>query len=277
MDVATISFLDADAPDRFVESLLGTGFAVLVDHPLAWSMIQQVHADWAAFFASPERFTYLAGERQDGYYPPDDSETAVGAALADLKEFFHWYPWGRRPFDGATADLHREGATFASILLGWVDQRLPSAAREQLSTPLAEMLDGSTRTLLRILHYPPLVGEPVGVRAAAHEDVNLLTVLPAATAAGLEVLRRDGAWMPVHSEPGSVIVNVGDSLQLATSGWLTSTSHRVVNPVGSAARESRYSTPLFLHAADDVELVAGTTALGFLQQRIRQIRGVEIS
>lgn len=279
MDVATVSFTAADAPEAFARSLQETGFAVVVDHPVAWDLVRQVHADWAAFFASPDRFDWVAGDTQDGYYPPDQSETAVGAAVADLKEFFHWYPWGRRPFDGATADLHREGSAVASTLLGWLDAQLPADALDGLAMPLAAMLEGTTRTLLRILHYPPLgAGAPPAgaVRAAAHEDINLLTVLPAATAPGLEVLRRDGTWEAVRSDPAALIVNVGDSLQLATQGFLRSTSHRVVNPTGDAALQSRYSTPLFLHAADDVRLSPDWTAFGFLQERIRQIRGIEI-
>jgi len=278
MEIATVSYPASDAPQRFVESLRDTGFAVVVDHPLSLPVVEQVHADWAAFFASPTKREWLAGERQDGYYPPDRSETAVGAAVPDLKEFFHWYPWGQRPFDGATAELHSAGSRLAAELLGWIDAALPDDLAARLSMPLSRMLEGTQRTMLRVLHYPPLSGDEAegAVRAAAHEDVNFITILPAATAAGLEVLARDGGWIAVTPDPGALIVNVGDGLQLASDGWLRSTTHRVVNPTGAAAWQSRYSTPLFLHPADDVRLSEEWTAFEFLQERIRQIRGDEI-
>lgn len=263
---------------RFLDALRETGFAVLVDHPLPWTVIERVHADWAAFFASDDKAHWLAGERQDGYYPPDRSETAVGARVPDLKEFFHWYPWGRKPFEGATAELHRRGTTLATELLRWIDTQLPRDVRNGLDQSLSSMLEGSTRTMVRVVHYPPLTGdEPAGaLRAAAHEDINFLTLLPAATGPGLEVLDSDGTWVAVDPDPGALIVNVGDGLQLATRRWLRSTSHRVTNPTGTHANTSRISTPLFLHPADGARLGDGWTALEFLQERIRAIRGDEI-
>jgi isopenicillin N synthase-like dioxygenase len=278
MDVATVSFTAADAPEAFARSLQETGFAVVVDHPIAWDLVRRVHADWAAFFASPDRFDWLAGATQDGYYPPDRSETAVGAEVPDLKEFFHWYPWGRKPFEGATAELHRRGTTLATELLRWIEAQLPRDVRNGLEQSLSSMLEGSTRTMVRVVHYPPLTGDepPGALRAAAHEDINFLTLLPAATGSGLEVLDRDGSWMRVDPDPGALIVNVGDGLQLSTRRWFRSTSHRVVNPSDASTNTSRISTPLFLHPADGARLGDGWTALAFLQERIRAIRGDEI-
>jgi isopenicillin N synthase-like dioxygenase len=141
------------------------------------------------------------------------------------------------------------------------------------------MLDGSHHTLLRVAHYPPVTGgEPAGaVRAAAHEDINLLTVLPAADRPGLQLLGRDGSWYEVPADPGSIVINAGDMLRLATSGYYPSTTHRVVNPEGAEALRSRVSTPLFLEPADDVELAPGVTAFAFLSERLRRIRGVELT
>ena len=135
-------------------------------------------------------------------------------------------------------------------------------------------LDGSTRTLLRVLRYPPLIGElPQGaVRAAAHEDINLLTVLPASNEAGLELLGTNGEWYPVPCDPGSLAVNGGEMLDLASGGYYPATTHRVVNPTGEAATRPRMSLPLFLHPADDVVLAEGRTAYEFLQQRIQELR-----
>lgn len=264
-----ISWNHPDAPERFVASLEAIGFAVLCDHPVEPRWVTDVHEAWRSFFADGAKFTYTATDRQDGYYPLTQSETAVGAAVADLKEFFHWYPWGQCP-PGLVEPSRRLAdacTAVAATALGWIDPKLPA------------LLTGSHRTLLRILHYPPLAGdEPAGaLRAAAHEDVNLITVLPAASAPGLEVLDRAGQWHAVPADPGTLVVNVGDGLQLATGGRLPSTTHRVVNPTGPGARQGRMSTPLFLHAADHAVLAPGRTAFAFLRERILAIRGTEIS
>jgi isopenicillin N synthase-like dioxygenase len=137
------------------------------------------------------------------------------------------------------------------------------------------MLDGSRRTLLRVLRYPPLDGAEAegAVRAAAHEDINLLTVLPAANEPGLELLDATGRWFAVPCDPGSLAVNGGEMLDLASGGYYPATTHRVVNPTGEAVTRPRMSLPLFLHPADDVVLAHGRTASSFLAERIRELRG----
>lgn len=162
----------------------------------------------------------------------------------------------------------------ASTLLGWIDQNIPEEVAGRLSRPVAEMLTGNSRTLLRILRYPPLEGDaPEGaVRAAAHEDINLLTVLPASNETGLELLGTDGEWYAVPCDPGSIAVNCGEMLDLATDGYLPATTHRVVNPIGEAAQRARMSMPLFLAAADDVVISNGRTASELLAQRIAELR-----
>jgi isopenicillin N synthase-like dioxygenase len=141
------------------------------------------------------------------------------------------------------------------------------------------MMDGSTRTLLRVLRYPPLRGDelPGAVRAAAHEDINLLTVLPASNEPGLQVRDINGKWHDVPCDFGSIAVNAGDMLQLASGGYYPSTSHRVLNPTGDSATRSRLSLPLFLHPADDVILADGRTAFSFLQERIAELRSQDLN
>jgi isopenicillin N synthase-like dioxygenase len=156
--------------------------------------------------------------------------------------------------------------------LAWLEisERSPDCLKAlQLSNAIAD----SPSTLLRILHYPPLPEHfPDGaIRAAAHEDINLITLLPAATATGLEILDNQGNWHEVPCAMGDLVVNVGDMLQLASQGYYRSTTHRVVNPVGALARRSRYSMPLFLHPRPEVVLVDGITAKSYLQERLREI------
>jgi len=145
--------------------------------------------------------------------------------------------------------------------------------------------DGNS--VLRLLHYPPIEGEPGShVRAGAHEDINTITLLLGAEEAGLELLTKDGRWIPVAPKPGELVVNIGDMLQRLTNGRLRSTSHRVVNPPPERRRHSRYSMPFFLHFRSDflIEALPGTVPAGeqpkwppitaddYLQERLREIK-----
>jgi isopenicillin N synthase-like dioxygenase len=276
--VAVVDYTAADAPQDFTRSLRDTGFAVLVNHPLPWDLVEEIYAEWSAFFDSPAVLDYVVDpSAQEGYFPPDMSETAKGRAVRDLKEFFHVYPWSVFPSEVSGAALrYAEIATeLAKTLLGWVEANTPDDVAARFSQPLASMIDGSRRTLLRVLRYPPLDGAEAegAVRAAAHEDINLLTVLPAANEPGLELLDAQGRWFAVPCDPGSVAVNGGEMLDLASGGYYPATTHRVVNPTGEAATRPRMSLPLFLHPADDVILANGRTASSFLAERIRELRG----
>jgi isopenicillin N synthase-like dioxygenase len=277
MDVAVVDYTAPDAPDTFTRSLRDTGFAVLVNHPLPWSLVEQIYREWAALFDSQAVEKYLMDAAgQVGWFPPDRSETAKGNTVRDLKEFFHVYDWSVYPDEVSDAAMRYRtiAGELARTLLEWVEANTPPEVAAGFSMPLSKMMDGSTRTLLRVLRYPPLSGdEPEGaVRAAAHEDINLLTVLPASDEPGLELLGTNGQWYPVPCDPGSLAVNGGEMLDLASGGYYPATTHRVVNPTGEAARRPRMSLPLFLHPADDVVLAHGRTAGDFLQQRIAELR-----
>ena len=281
MQVDVVDFQAADAPQAFTESLHNTGFAVLVNHPLPPSLVQGIYDEWLDFFNTDAKYAYRYDEEnQNGYFGPDVSETAKGNTVRDIKEFFHVYPWGRYPSTVSDAALrYAEQATeIARTLLSWVEAHTPASVSAQFSRPLNQMLDGSTRTLLRVLRYPPLTGnEPAGaVRAAAHEDINLLTVLPASNESGLQVRDVNGVWHDVPCDYGSMAVNCGDMLALASGGYYPSTTHRVLNPTGASATRSRLSVPLFLHPADDVILAEGRTAFEFLHERIAELRSQDI-
>lgn len=275
-DLPVIDWRAPDAPSAFVDSLRHTGFAVLKHHPLPQPLIERLYEGWQRFFLSEDKpqFAYDPS-RQDGWFGPDISETAKGHHHKDLKEFFHVYPWGRCPPALRADTLHYRdlAVDLAAQLLGWVEQALPAQVRNALSMPLGHMITDSDQTLLRVLHYPPLRGdEPAqAVRAAAHEDINLLTLLPAANAPGLQAQALDGRWLDVPCEPGSLVINTGDMLSEATAGWLPSTTHRVLNPTGEAAQQSRISLPLFLHPRPEVQLSARHTQASYLLERLREL------
>jgi isopenicillin N synthase-like dioxygenase len=145
-------------------------------------------------------------------------------------------------------------------------------------------VDGDT--ILRIIHYPPIAddAEPASIRAGAHEDINLITLLCEATHGGLELLQRDNTWRPIHALKGQIVVDAGDMIQNLTNGALKSTTHRVVNPNNN--RERRFSMPFFVHPRAEVSLkplgscvekmganpeFKSITARDFLMQRLKEI------
>jgi isopenicillin N synthase-like dioxygenase len=142
-------------------------------------------------------------------------------------------------------------------------------------------------SILRLLHYPPVPFDGPHIRAAAHEDINVITLLLGAEEAGLEVLDRDGQWLAVNPPPGSLVCNIGDMLQRLTNRRLPSTTHRVVNPAPERRGVPRYSTPFFLHFNSDylIETLPSCvdaahpdryptpiTANDYLQERLREIK-----
>lgn len=272
--VDTVSFTSADAAPRFCASLKETGFAVLRDHSVPQSLIARAYGEWRDFFAGTDKHAFTADpERQDGYFP-FLSENAKDSPLKDLKEFYHVYPDGRLPAaqEDTSRELHDALVALGRTLLGWIEQESPPAVRARYSEPLPAMLDGSRQNLLRILHYPPLRAdvEPGAVRAAAHEDINLITLLITGSEPGLQARDAEGRWHDVPCDAGMITVNVGDMLQMASGGYYPSTTHRVVNPPAQA-NVSRYSMPMFLHPRPAVVLQPGTTADDYLQARLREI------
>ena len=257
LDVQVVDFTAPDAPQRFAESLHHTGFAVLRQHPIPQDLVEGIYAEWLAFFDSPAKEAYAFDpQRQDGWFSSAVSETAKGHTVKDIKEYYHLYPWGRHPAEvsDAARRYHGLAQSLAATLLGWVEAHAPAEVKARFSEPLPAMIEGSEQTLLRVLRYPPLRGdEPEGaLRAAAHGDINLLTVLPAANEPGLQVLGRDGLWRDVPCDFGSLVINIGDMLEEASGGHYPSTVHRVVNPTGEGRFKSRISLPLF-HGMTEAE------------------------
>jgi len=280
MNVRVVDYRAADAAEQFTRSLHETGFGVLINHPLQQSLVEKIYADWLDFFDSPAKHDFAFDpQRQDGYFSPEISETAKGASVKDIKEYFHIYPWGRVPPQLADDARHyyESANTLARELLGWVQQYTPADIAACYSESLPAMIENSQQTLLRVLRYPPLTGEePAGsLRAAAHGDINMLTILPAANEPGLQVQDMHGNWVDVPCDFGMLIINIGDMLQEASRGYYPSTQHRVVNPQGEAARKSRVSLPLFLHPRPEVVLSARHTASSYLSERLREL-GVKI-
>ncbi|MBL8543586.1 MAG: isopenicillin N synthase family oxygenase [Hyphomonadaceae bacterium] len=278
------------------------GFAIVRDHGLDKALIERALKATKDFFALPEdvkrRYHIAGGAGQRGYVP-FGVEAAKGAAKVDLKEFWHV---GRELPEGHPYRAQmppnvwpEEVSTFRRDVYG-LYEALDAMGLELLQS-IALFLklpkdffnptvrDGNS--VLRLLHYPPTPPNPEGVRAEAHEDINVITLLLGAEEAGLQLKTRDGRWIDINPPEGALVVNIGDMLQRLTNHVLPSTPHRVINPAPERAHLPRYSIPFFLHFAPDylIETLPGCisadnpnrypqpiTAQDFLFERLREIR-----
>jgi isopenicillin N synthase-like dioxygenase len=242
------------------------GFAIVADHGIDAALIAKAWELTRAFFALPRaaKRAYdaaaLAGQRG---YTAFGTEIAKDAEKHDLKEFWHVgrdLPLGHRFRDHMPDNIWpTEIDGFRDVLSGLFQAfdlaggRLLSAIARHLNlTPdwfVGPVENGNS--ILRLLHYPPIAVDADGIRAGAHEDINLITLLLGAEEAGLQLLGKDGGWIPVDPPTGALVVNVGDMLQRLTNHVLPSTTHRVINPPPERRHLPRYSMPFFLHLASD--------------------------
>ncbi|WP_022683252.1 isopenicillin N synthase family dioxygenase [Sphingobium bisphenolivorans] len=242
------------------------GFAMVKDHGMDPSLIAKGWAMARDFFDLPEaakrRYDASLNGGQRGY-TAFGKEIAKGASENDLKEFWHVgrdLPQGHplcatMPANVWPAEMAEFKPIFAQLYAEFdgVGRELLSAIALYLG--LEERWFDSAiengNSILRLLHYPPVSPQAPGIRAGAHEDINLITLLLGAEEGGLELKDREGNWVPVVPPPGALAINVGDMLQRLTNHYLPSTSHRVVNPPADRRGVSRYSMPFFLHLRPD--------------------------
>ena len=302
-DIASVSLHTpvADLADELGNSFAEYGFAIVRDHGVPSELIARAEEKSRAFFALPEEVKmqyHLKGMGGARGYTPFGIERAKDAQVHDLKEFWHvgrTLPPGhpleqymqpnvwpeevesfRDTFETLFGEFEKCGLRILSAIA------LHLGLEEHFFDPTVK--DGNS--VMRLLHYPPVPVEAEGrIRAAAHEDINTITLLLGAEEAGLELLTKDGRWLPVSPPEGALAVNIGDMLQRLTNGRLRSTTHRVVNPVGERARFPRYSMPFFLHFRPDFLIEAlescvearrskvesPITAHDYLMQRLREI------
>lgn len=291
--------------DKFVatlgDALKDIGFFALQGHGVDHRLIEKAYQLAKAFFdlptATKKSYEDLAIKGQRGF-TSFGREHAKDSKAPDLKEFWHVgretlrnqklfaeYPKNIWPteipeFKEVMNELYRQLDTCSMHLLDACSLYI-GENRDYLSS-LA--VDGNT--ILRVINYPEVSADanPASIRAGAHEDINFITLLCEATAGGLELLQRDGTWLPIHALKGQIVVDTGDMLQNLTNGLLKSTTHRVVNPDNS--RERRFSMPFFVHPRSEVDLsplprcverrvgeklYPNITAGQYLDQRLKEI------
>lgn len=308
LDLADFYNGDADRKEKFVNDLGAAyhsiGFVAIKNHFLTDDMQQKLYTKIREFFALPDdvkkkyELKGLAGQRG---YIGKGKEHAKGRNTGDLKEFFHvgqelppaelnkeGYPANVWPaeiseFEKASVDVYRALEKTGTDML--------RAIAIYLDLP-ENYFDDKIRngnSILRPIHYYPIENPAEvpadAVRAAEHGDINLITLLMGASADGLQVLRRDGQWIPITALPDQLVVNVGDMLERLTNKRLKSTIHRVVNPPRQLMNTPRYSIPFFMHPRSEMSLAAlpdcvdaenpklwgDITAGTFLDQRLAEI------
>ena len=273
MNVETVDYQDPTASTALHRSLRDTGFAVLANHPISAERIADIYDGWGSFFANEDKFEFaVQPPRHDGYFA-FRSENAKDSPTKDLKEFFHVYPDSPLPeaLSAATAAIYADLQALGVELLSWIQKETPDDICTGFSLPLDEMMADSNQSLLRILHYPPVEeAEPDAIRAAAHEDINLITLLLSGSKPGLQAKDAAGNWHDIACDAGMITINNGDMLAMTSDNYFPSTTHRVINP-DAKQNQSRYSMPMFLHPRPEVLLKPGTTADDYLQERLTEI------
>jgi isopenicillin N synthase-like dioxygenase len=279
------------------------GFVAVSNHGLSATQIDQAYDCFRSFFA-------LASDTKMRYHVPGSGgargytgfgiETAKDSQHPDLKEFWHVgreLPEGHRYQSVMPKNLWpSEIEGFKEIAYGLyqaLDQlglKMLSAIALHLGLPEQFFADKVNlgNSILRPIHYPPIADPSTqSVRAGQHEDINFITLLIGSSAEGLQLLRRDGSWLPVTTQGDAIVCNIGDMLQRLTNHVLPSTTHRVINPPGENARKPRYSVPFFLHpnpdfmieslpscinAANPNRYPTPISAHDYLLERLREIR-----
>ena len=304
LSLATYLTGTQDEKVKFIEQLFvgikDYGFIILKDHGVSFELLNEAYQILERFYKLTEKqkLTYLSeeGGGQRGY-TAFGKEHAKGSPVMDLKEFWHvgrevptghsfskYYPKNIWPDDTVPEFRPIFEKLFSQLEQAGIQMM------EALSYPLQVEKDFFTKmvvegnSILRLLHYPPI---PEGVdtrcvRAAAHEDINFITILPAATTSGLQLKDRDGSWLDIESDYGSLIVDAGDMLARITNEVIPSTTHRVINPQ-DGKNASRYSMPFFMHPHPESALSCLPSCRGtgakypdissndFLLQRLREI------
>ena len=271
--VLAVSPSDPNAPTKFAKSLRETGFAVIKDHNINMAEISAMYDVWQPYFADGSKVNDATEMGDPSGYFGYKSENAKGAEQKDLKEFYHVYQKNNLPggVSDVTKNFHTKMVGMGTMLLDWLDQVTPEDVKSQLKMPFKDMVKDSESNLLRVLHYPPLPDDvqPGEVRAAAHGDINLITLLVTGSEPGLQAQDINGDWHDIPCGTGYINVNAGDMLERASRNYYPSTIHRVVNPPAQE-NKSRYSLPLFMHPRPEVQL-DHQTAGEFLEERLREI------
>ncbi|REE01688.1 isopenicillin N synthase family dioxygenase [Marinoscillum furvescens] len=305
LDLADFTSGDAERKAAFVKALgdayQNIGFVAVKNHGLSEDLTKSLYTAVEKFFSLPDEVklkyekTELAGQRG---YISKGREKAKGRNTGDLKEFYHVgqptenkleeYPENIWPDEVPEFQKYTQEA-YKTLEQAGISMLQAIALHLGLDEHYFDDKVKKGNSIIRQIHYFPIENPDEipadAVRAAEHGDINLITLLMGASADGLQVLRRDGEWIPITALPDQIVVNVGDMLDRLTNHKLKSTIHRVVNPPRELMGTSRFSIPFFMHPVSEMDLTCldscvdadnpkryeDMTAGEFLDQRLREI------
>ena len=292
-EISLVSLQNQSESDlKILKEALNThGFFTIIDHDIDDSLLDDSYKCAKEFFDLPEDVKNQYAKPEIGGargYTPFGKETALGENVADLKEFWHLGPEVNSNFDSRIhANIKVDelsnfnthfNALFTSLNNLGVKVLESIALVLELPKDFFEEKVIRGNSTLRLLHYPPIDSDENVLRARAHADINLITLLVGAEEGGLEVQNKDDEWIPIKPNSKSIVCNIGDMMQLITEGNLKSTPHRVVEYSANDSK-SRYSMPFFLHPSPDVVLKSvyndsdeGILSHDFLEERIKAIK-----
>lgn len=272
-------------------ALMTHGFFTITEHGVSDEILSSSYAMSKDFFSLPEEVKnkYAHPEKAGARgYTPYGKETAVGETTPDLKEFWHHGPQVDNTFDSRiTSNISVNEIPAFNAQFDLLFDQLNSLGLKVLRV-IALILnlepnffdDWATKgnSVLRLIHYPPISDNSNILRARAHGDINLITLLVGAEESGLEVLNPEGEWIPIAAQSKSIVCNIGDMMQLVTRSHLKSTTHRVVDHNANSSKP-RFSMPFFLHPSPEVELCSivddspeSISAHDFLEERLKEIK-----
>ena len=272
-------------------ALTSHGFFTITDHGISDEILSESYKLSKDFFDLDENIknTYAHPEKAGARgYTPFGKETAVGETTPDLKEFWHHGPQVDESFDSRIAsNINVKEVQAFNDQCDLLFNQLNNLGIEVLRA-IALILNLDSKffddwalkgnSILRLIHYPPVSNSSNTLRARAHGDINLITLLVGAEESGLEVLSPDGDWIPIVAKSKSIVCNIGDMMELVTRSQLKSTTHRVVDN-NTKTSKSRYSMPFFLHPSPEIDLCSivddstgSISAHDFLEQRLKEIK-----
>ena len=272
-------------------ALTSHGFFTITDHGISDEILGESYKLSKDFFDLDENIknTYAHPEKAGARgYTPFGKETAVGETTPDLKEFWHHGPQVDESFDSRIAsNINVKEVQAFNDQCDLLFNQLNNLGIEVLRA-IALILNLDSKffdewalkgnSILRLIHYPPVSNSSNTLRARAHGDINLITLLVGAEESGLEVLSPDGDWIPIVAKSKSIVCNIGDMMELVTRSQLKSTTHRVVDN-NTKTSKSRYSMPFFLHPSPEIDLCSivddsteSISAHDFLEQRLKEIK-----
>ena len=294
--IPELSYIDIkdgnkEALRQLKNALTEYGFFSITNHGLDTDLLKESYKLSKDFFDLDvnikNQYAYPQNAGARGY-TPYGKETALGEVTPDQKEFWHHGPTIDSSFDSRihknieVEEIENFNDNFNNLFnainnLGMDVLKIIAVMLNQ-NPNFFDSWTYKGNSLLRLIHYPPVTNNVNNLRARAHEDINLITLLVGAEESGLEVKSKKGNWVPIKASTNAIVCNIGDMMQLVTDGMLLSTTHRVISYPESQSK-SRYSMPFFLHPSPDIVLKSifnnnddGVLADDFLTERLKAIK-----